>query len=397
MFGICSISNNMRYTISPFIEEHRERLLPLGLIAALFLAGAFFLGDIWLGWAARSNVCSPPTTSCSLSTSIGYINDVAGSGTTIDTTYLSNKTAVELGSLMELVQTRPSLTLYAQDINKALTPLSPQIVSAVAADETVYALLQKGHATASELDYVNHRIRLALLSQMEQFINGTVLTESGQLEQQLKDIIPDEITSFGLTQLFESRSADYLSAGDIFLIENLQVTGTRGEGNIFDTVSAKMTVQGTQDALMRLIADINDSGDLSAAAKGKALPLMRIVQVNLSAMGNTVPESSVDTPKQILRGEIQLETYIRAVTEESLQPLRQQVSQLREKAKSLQTSGVLKPGVDLAKANQLLDLANNTERALDAATSQKDLRTARVQLQNLTELYQTIIGNYTAS
>lgn len=385
----------MRSSLPQYIRENREALLAWGCVVLLFGAGIFFLADIWAGWVAKTPLCTPPQQTCSIAQSAGYVQTLTGSGETLTNTYLQDRTNVELGSLMELVHATPALAPYAQEMNTALTQLKAQIVGAVAADEKIYAMLQQPNVSENDLSYVTHRIRLALLTQMEQYLQSTTTAESDALQQRLTEVIPAEATSFSLSKLFEERLTSYIKAGDIFLIENLQVTGSRSDGNIFDTVTVKLTVQATQDALTRFLGDINASGQLTQGQK--SMPLMRLVRLNMTTQRMTTPETSVDTPRTVYRGELELETYVKAINEQSLAPLQLEVTQLRDKARELQKTGLLRPGAESQKVIQLFELANNAERTLQTATSQKDFRGAQEELNNLKELYQSILGNYTAS
>lgn len=386
----------MLLPLLPQPDTRQYRYTTLGLIIFMVGAGLFFLTDLWIGAVAQSTLCPPPQVSCSMMQTVQYIEDLQGSGTTMDTAYITDRTKVELGSLMEILQSMPELQSHTQEVNQAMTGMTAQIVAAVAADEKVYQLLQRGFASGTDIQYVSHRIRLALMRQIREYISTIVQTESTQLEDTLARILPETATSIGLTQILESHITEYIRPGESFLIERVELGATEGTGNVFDTVQFTLTLQSTAEAMTRFFTDIHNSGLLKNAQEDNPLPLIRITGANLTAMGTTTPESTVDTPKTVYRGTVQLETYIKSITTEDTGLLEDEVNSLRAEAQKKQQE-TPQTGVNTDRIQQLTSLVASAEQALAAAKIENNLRSVATHLTTLKELYETLISSYPAS
>lgn len=378
------------------LKTHRSSIAQSALIIALFGTGTFFLTDIWSGHVAKSNIC-PSTETCSLAESAAFSKSITGSGMEISESSIHDQVSRELGSLMEVVGQDQTLAQEAQAMNAALTLVKSQIASSVAADEIVYGLLEKKYATASDASYITSKIRLSLLSYMEQYLVNATQTAQTTLQDRLSKIIPRDISIFSISQIFQERSTNYVKPGDLFLVENVQIIGTKTDGNIFDTVSVKMTIQGTLPALTAYLKDIGESGNIASNITETALPLARVVRLSLTTLGTTDTNSSIDLPRNIYRGDVELEMFTKSITRESLASLEAEVSKLRETSKSKKAAALLAPTSEGQKVTQLFELATNAERALETALASNEFRQAEEQLKTLRELYQTILSNFLAS
>lgn len=390
-------NNPMQYnTLLQKVTPHQHLILPV----LFMLTGLLFLSDFWLGWISQAHICPKEETSCSIAVSSAYITDLSASGSTLSSMDLAAQVSLEIGSLMEIIRTTPELAPLSQEMNAFITPLRDQIVAAVSADERLFSLLRNGEISPLDRMYLTMGIRMAVLDQMESFAALRTRAVEEKINKNLAVIIPESITSFDLSKNIEDRTSSYLGTGDRFMLENVQLTGERSDGNIFETISGTMTIQGTLAPLTHFIQDIQSSGDVFAeqTKERTSLPLMRIMQITLTPAGMTTPDATVDTAKTVYRAAITFEAFARAITEEGVTPLIEQKKSLKIRAEELSSGGaVLRAGQTMQKVEQLLTLAANAERTLDAALSQKNYQAAKDQVQSLIELYQTVISSFSAT